>query len=251
VPLILGTDGKRLSKRHGATAVGEYRHQGILPEAMTNFLALLGWNPGTEEEIFSVPELVDAFSLERINHKSAVFDPDKLIWLNAQHISRMAAAELADVFVAQLEAAGLGSGQELRARDQELHTLIDLLKPRARVLDDLCAQAGPYLAERVTVDEAAAAKHWKEPAVAAERLERLRERLAGVEPWDEETLEGVLREEAAALGVGAGKLIHPLRLALLGVAVSPGIFEVLVYFGRERTLRRVDDAVATLRRRAA
>jgi glutamyl-tRNA synthetase len=251
VPLILGTDGKRLSKRHGATAVGEYRHQGILPEAMMNFLALLGWNPGTEEEIFSPAELVERFSLERINRKSAVFDPEKLLWMNAQHLSRKPASELVDAFTEQVTGAGLASAAELRAMGPTLPALIDLLKPRARVVADLHVQAAPYLADRVQFDEAAVAGHWKDPAATAERLARLRARLAAVESWQEEPLEKALRDEAAELGVGAGKLIHPLRLALLGVAVSPGIFEVLVYFGRARTLGRIDAALDELRRRAA
>ncbi|HLU24984.1 MAG TPA: glutamate--tRNA ligase [Longimicrobiales bacterium] len=248
VPMILGPDGKRLSKRHGATAIGEYRDQGILPEAMVNFLALLGWSPGTDEEVFDIPELIQRFSLEGINLKSAVFDPRKLEWLNSQHISRMGAEQIEPLITPRIVATGLATADALAERRSWYLALIDLLKPRARNLDDFVSQARPYLEEEVTYDQTAVAKHWKEPVEVHARLAALRDRFAALGEWREPELENELRTLADELGIGAGKLIHPLRLALTGTAVSPGIFEVLSVMGRELALRRIDAALAALRR---
>ena len=245
VPMILGPDGKRLSKRHGATAVGEYANEGILPEAMVNFLALLGWNPGTEQEVFTSDELVAAFSLEGINKKSAIFDTKKLEWLNGQHIAGRSAAELAPIVMAGLETAGLATADSLAARTPWYHEVIDLLKVRARTLDDIVTQAVPYFAQDIAYDEAAVAKHWSDPETAA-RLGRVAARLRGVEPWAPPALEEALRAEAAEQGIGAGKLIHPVRVALLGTAVSPGIFDVMAALGRDLVVARLAAATARI-----
>jgi glutamyl-tRNA synthetase len=244
VPMILGADGKRLSKRHGATAVGEYRKQGILPQAMVNFLALLGWSPGDDTEVMDSVELIERFSLDRINKKSAVFDTDKLEWLNGQHLSRMAASQLAPLVTDRLVAEGLATPTELARLQPWLFGLIDLLKTRARTIEDIGERARPYLAETVAYEEAAVKKHWaRKPDEVGDRLRRLRAVYGGLEAWEEKPLEDALRALAEDLGVGAGKLIHPLRVALTGTAVSPGIFEVLVVMGRDRTLARLDAAI--------
>jgi glutamyl-tRNA synthetase len=246
VPLILGPDGKRLSKRHGATAVGEYRNQGILADAMVNFLALLGWSPGTDEEVFTRDELIARFSLDGINTKSAIFDVRKLSWLNGQHLSRSTAAELAPLVTTVLVERGLADEAMLEANRDWLHELIDLLKVRARDVGDIADQAQPYFRESVAYEPAAVEKHWSDGAATAERLRQLRDALASVVAWEDASVEAALRGLADALGIGAGKLIHPLRVALTGQAVSPGIFEVARVLGRDRTLRRLDTAVARL-----
>ncbi|HEX6693128.1 MAG TPA: glutamate--tRNA ligase [Longimicrobiales bacterium] len=245
VPMILGPDGKRLSKRHGATAVGEYANEGILPEAMVNFLALLGWNPGTEQEVFTADELVAAFSLEGINRKSAIFDTKKLEWLNGQHIAGRSAAELAPIVTAGLETAGLATADSLASRTDWYHGLIDLLKIRARRMNELVQLATPYFTDDFPFDEAAVAKNWSDPATA-DRLEKVAARLRGVQPWEHAPLEEALRAEAEAQGIGAGKLIHPVRVALLGVAAGPGIFDVMTVLGRDRVLARLAAAQTRL-----
>ncbi len=250
VPMILGPDGKRLSKRHGATAVGEYRGQGILPEAMVNFLALLGWSPGTEEEVFTRAELVQRFTLEAINTKSAVFDAKKLEWMNGQHIARMSARELEPLVLDAFERAGSIDVVTLRSRGAWLHALIDLLKSRARTIDDFALYGRPYVEDSFEYDADAVANHWKDAAETGSRLGLVREAFAAVDEWSEDALEAALRALAERLGVGAGKLIHPLRVALLGQAVSPGIFEVALVLGRAQVLARLDRARAVLRARA-
>jgi glutamyl-tRNA synthetase len=243
VPMILGPDGKRLSKRHGATAVADYERQGILPEAMVNFLALLGWNPGDEREVMERAELVEAFSMARVQKKSAVFDLAKLEWLNGHYLAGTPTAELVPRVVERLGARGVAPGAWAGRGEAWFLDLVDLLKVRARTVDDLAAQAVPYLVDELEPDEDAVARHWgREPGAVQERLRALRDRLSGA-GWTEADLEETLRGLAGELGIGAGKLIHPLRVALTGRSASPGIFEVLVLLGPERALQRVDLAL--------
>lgn len=250
VPMILGADGKRLSKRHGATAVGEYRRQGILPGAMVNFLALLGWSPGDDREVMGIDELIQAFSLARINRKSAVFDTEKLHWLNGQHINRMPPEKL-EPLVTQALSAGGADTDGLADRGDWYTGLIELLKDRARTVDDIADQALPYLADVIEYQDAAMGKYWKQPAQVRDRLMALRDRFESLDVWDAAALETELRALAEELQVGAGKLIHPLRVALLGTTVSPGIFDVVLTLGRQTTLARIDRAVDRLEGMAA
>ncbi|MEX2526492.1 MAG: glutamate--tRNA ligase [Gemmatimonadota bacterium] len=249
VPLILGTDGKRLSKRHGATALGDYARQGILPEAMVNFLALLGWNPGDEREVLNLEALTEAFSLERVGRKSAVFDLDKLAWLNGQHLSLLPVERVEPVLTPLLEER-LGEDEVRKIAFRSLcqdgtryRDLLLLLKERARGLDQVADDVIPYLDLPLERDPEAMAKHWKDPVDTRERLQALERWLVTAESWELESLETGLRSLAEELGVGAGKLIHPLRVAVLGRAVSPGIFHVLQLLGRTQTLRRLHEAL--------
>jgi glutamyl-tRNA synthetase len=242
LPMILGSDGRKLSKRHGATAVGDYAGMGILPEALFNFLALLGWNPGDEREVMGQDELVEAFSLERINKKAAVFDTEKLEWMNGQYLAQRSAESLLPEVGPQLVAEGLVDAETVEARPQWLLTLIDLLKVRARTVLEIAPRAAPLMAATVEYDEAAVAKHWKDPQTA-ERLAALRDLFARLEPWTPEAAEAALREESERMGVGMGKLAQPLRVALTGSAASPGIDQVVWVMGRERVLTRIDAAL--------
>ncbi len=246
VPLILGSDGRRLSKRHGATAVGDYESQGILPEAMVNFLALLGWNPGDEREVMGRDELVGAFAAERILKKSSVFDLEKLSWLNGRHLAAAATERLLPMVRTRLAGSG-GAAAGRLADDAWLARVVDLLKIRARTVEEVAAQARPFVDDILAFDEDAVAKHWaKDAAAAGERLDIVADTLRSAE-WTESALEEKLRRLAEAMGIGVGKLIHPLRVALTGQSASPGIFEVLVLLGRERALERVEAALGKVR----
>ncbi len=247
VPLILGPDAKRLSKRHGATAVGEYRKAGFLASTMLNFLALLGWSPGDDVEYMGVDELVRRFGLARLNKKPAVFDHQKLIWLNGEHLSRTPTSTLVKQIVPLLVDAGIASHDELTTRRAWLESVLDLVKVRARTLPDVVSQARPFFSGVVEPEPVAVAKHWKDPRSALGRLARLRETLGEMEGWDEGVLEAQVRGIAEDMGSGAGKLIHPLRVALTGSAVSPGIFEVMTVMGRDLVLERIDLAMNKLR----
>ena len=235
VPLILGPDRKRLSKRHGATSVGEYETQGYLPEAMVNFLALLGWSPGDDQELFTRDELVARFSLEGISGGNAVFNPEKLDWFNQQHMARMRPGDILSRLGPELEAAGLAGAVE--ADREQAERAIELLKPRARKLSDFVAQLQTFLSDTIDRDPAAVAKHLAAADLSA-HLAAWRDRLADVTPFDPPTLEAELRALADRRGIKAGTLIHATRVLVTGQAVSPGIFDVLAVVGRDRVLRR-------------
>jgi len=239
VPLILGPDKRRLSKRHGATSVTEYKRQGYLAEAMVNFLAMLGWSPGNDREIFSKDELVQAFTLEGISSSNAVFNPEKLDWFNGEHIMRMPTVEVATRIEPMLREAGWWHDDYADARAEWLGRVIDLLKPRARKLEELVERGRAFFQPVVEYDPAAAKKHLSSEGLAG-RMKALREALAASDSFDPATTEAVLRRVASEQGVGAGALIHATRVAVTGAAVSPGIFDVLSVLGRELTLDRLD-----------
>jgi glutamyl-tRNA synthetase len=245
--MIHGLDGKKLSKRHGATAVGDYRHTGILPQAMLNFLALLGWSPGNDIEVMTVPQMIELFSVDGLSKKAAIFDPKKLEWMNGQHLSLLANEALAPLVADAVVEAGLSTRAELDARPQWILALIELLKVRSRTIEDIVRQAAPYFAEHVGYDAEAVAKQWKDRAATIALLSAVRDVLSSVNTWDPVMLEEGLRSLAEQRGLGAGKLFQPLRVALTGLTVSAGIFDVLALLGRERSLARIDDALRYLR----
>jgi glutamyl-tRNA synthetase len=246
LPMIHGLDGKKLSKRHGATAVGDYQHMGILPQAMLNFLALLGWSPGHDVEIMTVPQMIELFSTDGLSKNAAIFDTKKLEWMNGQHLGMMSAAELYPLVVRGIVDAGLGTESDLAARRDWLLGLIDLLKVRARTIDDIVHQASPYLRETVEYDADAVAKQWKDKVATRDILAAIRDSLGSVGDWTLEATEASLRTLAESRGLGAGKLFQPLRVALTGSAASPGIFDVLVVLGKNRSIARIDQAIQSL-----
>ena len=246
LPMIHGTDGKKLSKRHGATAVADYEQMGILPQAMRNFLALLGWSPGNDIEVMTGEQMVELFSPDGLLKKAAVFDPRKLEWMNGQHLSLVALDELEPRVTRALAAAGLATAADLAARGDWYRALLDLLRVRARTIDDIVRQSAPYFRETIDYDPDAVAKQWKDGPATRELLAEVRDTLAATGAWEAAPMEEALRALAERRGVAAGKLLQPLRVALTGLTVSPGIFDVLLMLGRERSLARLDAAVRYL-----
>ena len=241
VPLILGPDKKRLSKRHGATAVSEYQTQGYLPEAMVNFLALLGWSPGSgDQEVFTRTELVERFTLEGISGGNAVFNPEKLDWFNQQHIVRLSSDEIVQRLKPSLEAMGLWDPDFEGDRRAWIGAIIDLLKPRSKRLADFVPQLRPFVVDRVERDPAAVDKYLSTTDILA-LLDEWRSRLATLDPFNAGTMEAALRALAEERGVKPAALIHATRVAVTGQAVSPGIFDVLQLVGRDRVLLRLSD----------
>ena len=247
VPMILGSDGKKLSKRHGATAVGDYQYLGLLPGAMLNFLALLGWSTGDDTEVMTLPQLIEKFDVHGLQKKAAVFDTKKLEWMNGQHLALISLDELAPIVAPALAKAGYTTTEALDARRDWYFGLLDLLRIRSRVIDDIVRQAAPYFLETIEYDPEAVGKQWRDAAAAREILSATRERLAELPVWEPGAMEEALRKLAEELGISGGKIFQPLRVALVGLTVSPGIFEVLQYIGRDRSLARLDAAVEYLR----
>lgn len=245
LPMIHGPDGRKLSKRHGATAVGDYQHLGIIPQAMVNFLALLGWSPGGDREIMTREEMVELFSTEGLLKKASVFDPQKLEWMNGQHLTRMPLEELSSIVEPLIVEAGLATAPDLQGNREWWLRLLDLLRVRARTTHDIVRQAAIYLRDAIEYDPAATAKQWKDRGAAADVLRSARETLATT-TWNAAALEEALNALAESRGIGRGKLFQPLRVALTGQDVSPGIFDVLAILGRDGALQRIDRAIATL-----
>ncbi|HSA55113.1 MAG TPA: glutamate--tRNA ligase, partial [Gemmatimonadaceae bacterium] len=245
LPMIHGMDGRKLSKRHGATAVGDYQHHGILPQAMCNFLALLGWSPGGDREIMSMQEMIELFSAEGLLRKASIFDPKKLEWMNGQHLARIALEELSQIVAPLIVEAGLATPRELEERHDWWLQLLDLLRVRSRTTHEIVRMAEPYFRDEIGYDAEAVAKHWKDPRDTADVLTGARQRLATAE-WTAGALETALRTLAEERGVGSGRIFQPLRIALTGVSVSPGMFDILLILGRERSLLRIDRAIGQL-----
>jgi len=236
VPMINGPDGKKLSKRHGATAVGDYQHMGILPAAMRNFLALLGWSPGGDREIMTLDEMIRLFSFAGIQQKAAIFDMTKLEWMNGQYLSMTPAEDLYPLVAPQLAQLGVNGN-----RDAVLKA-IAAVKTRSRTTLDVARQVAARLdAKHVVVDEKAKKEIAKDPAGYKASLEASLAVLKATE-WTPEALERTLRALAEQKGVAAGKIFQPIRIALTGGTVSEPVNELLYVVGRDAALRRLEAA---------
>ncbi|HSK09676.1 MAG TPA: glutamate--tRNA ligase [Vicinamibacterales bacterium] len=238
VPLILGPDKRRLSKRHGATSVTEYERQGYLPAAMFNFLSLLGWSPGDDREFFTRPELIEAFTLEGISSSNAVFNPEKLDWFNSQHLSRMSGEELTAALEPPLREQGFWQDAFRAERGGWFQQVIEVLKPRARKVADLVEQGRYFFQDPSGYDPTAVKKHLSVPGLA-EAIGAWREVVRTVDPFDPSAVEQALRATAEQRGLKAAVLIHATRIAVTGQAVSPSLFEVVSLVGRDITAGRL------------
>jgi glutamyl-tRNA synthetase len=245
VPLILGPDKKRLSKRHGATSVMEYQRLGYLPEAMVNFLAMLGWSPGNDQELFTRDQLIAQFTLDGISGGNAVFNPEKLDWFNQQHIARLPAEQIVERLAPILRESGFWRDEFLDSRRQWLHRVIDLLKPRVKKLGQFVDEGRPFFDEVVDYDRSAVDRYLRLPGMRA-HMEALDRAFSSTDPFDKAHLESVLRGIAEERSSKAAALIHATRVAVTGRAVSPSLFDVLELLGRERTSARLRAAMELL-----
>ncbi len=246
VPLILGADRTRLSKRHGATSVGSYEDEGFLPEAFRNFLALLGWSAGGDTETLRTPELVQRFSLEGVSRTNGVFDRAKLEWFNTHYLQNLPIAELLPFVEAALRSAGIwkdewsaGAGREWLART------VDLLRPRTRLIPDFANWGRGFFSDDFSYDPAAVAKFWKDPTVPS-LLGKLAGALEALAEWNHDACDKALRDIAAAENVKAGLLINAARVAMVGQAVAPPLFDSMVAIGKAAVVARIRRAVPAI-----
>ncbi len=236
VPMINGMDGKKLSKRHGATAVGDYQHLGILPAAMRNFLALLGWSPGGDREIMTRDEMVQLFSFDGVQKKAAVFDTTKLEWMNGQYLSASTPEDLFPLIAPQLAEPGVDGGRDAVLR------AIGAVKTRSRTTIEVAKQVAVRLEAKLgTPDEKALKEIAKDPAGYTSALQAAIGALRDVE-WTPQAIEAALRALADKLGVPAGKIFQPIRIALTGGTVSEPVNELLYVVGKDAALQRLEAA---------
>lgn len=246
VPMILGSDGSRLSKRHGAVNVTDYREAGYLPEAVLNYMVRLGWSHG-DQEIFEVDEMIRAFSLEQVNESAASFDPDKFLWVNEQWLRRAPNHRLARLLASYLEGAGV-EGVGL-AGTPPLEEIVDVQRHRAKTLVEM-AEKSLFIYRAVEAYAPKAAKQHLR-GVALPVLKRLHERLGELGEWTVASTQAAVESVAGELELKMGKVAQPLRVAVTGESASPGIGQTLALIGREKTLRRLVRAVEFIKARMA
>ena len=240
IPLILGEDRSRLSKRHGATNLNDYRTMGVLPEGMVNYLALLGWSPGGDREILAVPEIVKEFTLERIGKTGAMFDLKKLLWVNSQYLQKASLETLLPLVQEKLQE------KNWPVKDPAwLAEVVELYKTRAETVEDLVRQTQGLFTDQTPFDEEAVRLRLKQPGVG-QRLKAFADRLEKLQKWDAASTEAACRALAEELKLKAADLIHPTRVAVTGRSVGPSLFHVLQVAGKERTLSRLASAASSI-----
>ena len=236
VPMILGPDGAKLSKRHGAVSVLQYEEEGYLPDALLNYLVRLGWSHG-DQEVFTRAEMIAAFDIHDVNKAASAFNREKLLWLNQQHMMRAAPATLVPYLRAQLRRLGVDS------EDQALlEGVVVAQRERAKTLKEMAHNSRFFFVDRIEIDAKAAAKHLGGEAPAM--LTKVREQLRALPAWSAASVHALLNDVAAREQSSLGKVAQPLRVAVTGTAVSPPIDATLELLGRERTLARIDAALA-------
>ncbi|MDP2983937.1 MAG: glutamate--tRNA ligase [Candidatus Latescibacter sp.] len=248
LPQVLGPDKKKLSKRHGAASVMEYRNMGFLAPALVNFLALLGWNPGDDREKMSVEELVQAFSIDGIAKKSGVFDIKKLEWLNGLYLNELPAEEILILAMPYFIREGFVPPGGRKKEREYLLKIIHLLKERCRILPDFASQSVYFFREPESYEVKGVEKYFGNRE-AADFLDTLADRFEARGVFTEKAAEDSVRELAEKLDLNPGKLIHSTRLAVTGVTNGPGLFELLVLVGKERVVARLRRAVHFIRER--
>ncbi len=238
IPLIMNHEGKKLSKRDGGSSVAYFIESGYTPEAVLNYLCLLGWSPKDNREMIPLAEIKELFSLENINRRNAIFDLDKCFWLNGQYIAHMELERFVELSLPFIDKAGIAYGTR-----EALLPALTIVKPKVKHLSDVPSWIGFLFTEDFAIDPEAVEKNLRKPG-AIDRLKALGEAFSTLTEWNHPALEAKLKETAAALGAKVGELVHPARVAASGKSVGPGLYEMLEILGKERVLARFKKAEA-------
>ncbi len=236
IPMILGEDGSRMSKRHGATSVTDYRTKGYLPDALVNFIALLGWSPGKDQELMTRQEMIEKFTLKRANKTSARFDYTKLDWMNSKYIQDLPVENLVGELRPYIKDANLDNRI---VSDEWLHKLVGLYKERFKTLPEFISLTTPFFSDEIEYEDTAVQKHLKKgnSSLIKDAYSKLKE----IKDFSSiQELEDCLRSITTEHSIGFGKLAQPIRVALIGKSASAGIFETLELLGKEKTLKRLE-----------
>jgi glutamyl-tRNA synthetase len=245
VPLILGPDRTRLSKRHGATSVGSYQDEGFLPEAFRNFLALMGWSPGDNSEFLRTADLMQRFALSGVSRTNAVFDRAKLEWFNQQYLQKLPIDELLPAIQGELKRSKLWREEWASTERDWFAKAVDLLRPRTRLLPDFSTKSRAFFTDDFEYEPAAVEKFWKDDRLPA-MLTSVTDALEALPDWNHDACDHALRQVAESAGVKAGLLINATRVAIVGQAVAPPLFETMVILGRNSVIARLRRALPTL-----
>lgn len=246
LPVILSQSGGKLSKRHGATQLREFREKGYLPEALVNFLALLGWTSPDGEEVLDFDQMVSSFSLERVGTSPAVFSYDKLDWLNGVHIRRLDPDEFSDRCIPFLQRDGLVSNPAMSEEVAYVRKVAPLLQERVKLLSDISDMSGYFFTDEITHDPSLLVPRKMSKEETASVLRKSLEVLEGLDDFSESALETTLRSLVDSLGLGTRQVFMPIRVAVTGSTATPGLFETLHVIGKERVLERIRKAIQVL-----
>lgn len=247
IPMIMGSDHTRLSKRHGATSVMEYKKMGYIPEAVVNYIAHLGWSSGDEREIFSKGELIKEFSLDKISKHAAVFSMDKLNWFNSEYLKKMSVDSLTEMLIPYLKEANYITEEDLSEPKLEwLKEVVKLMQGRFKNFSQFIDYADYFFVDKINIDPQAFKSVLNNEGVTG-TLQALKEKLLSLKCWDEESIENAVRGVTSSLQIKGGQIIHPTRVALTGKKIGPGLFDLMVVLGQEKTIKRLEEVVDKIR----
>jgi glutamyl-tRNA synthetase len=246
MPVILDASGGKLSKRKGAASVMDYKNRGILPDALFNFLAFLGWAPGggDEREKMTHEEIIQAFSLEKISPKAAVFDEKKLDWMNGRYLAESSAENLVEEAARLWREKGVISA-DLPDNDPYLLAVVRMLKDRSKRITEIVDNSFYFFKDPESYEEKAAKKHFNPEIVPV--LQTLVDKLSGLDALTQAAIDSIYQDYAETSGIGLGDLVHPTRLAISGVSFGPGLFELMETLGKETVIRRMKTAIDKIR----
>jgi len=248
IPMIMGQDHARLSKRHGATSVMEYKKMGYIPEAVVNYIAHLGWSSGGEKEIFSKEELIKEFTLDKISKHAAVFNMEKLNWFNSEYLKKMSIDSLTKMLLPFLKEANYIENEESLslAKNEYIKEVVKLLQGRIKNFSQFIDYADYFFVDKINIEPQAFDSVLNKEGVPC-ILQALQEKLSALKYWDEESIESAIREVASSLQIKGGQIIHPTRVSLSGKKVGPGLFELMVVLGQNKTVKRLKEAIEKIK----